>query len=45
MAERKEPSEAQRRYGDFAPALVHFTDDVRSVRYGRVKSLRRRNAA
>jgi 4-carboxymuconolactone decarboxylase len=27
-AERKEPSGAERMFGDFAPALVHFTDDV-----------------
>ena len=25
---RREPSGAQRMFGDFAPALVHFTDDV-----------------
>jgi 4-carboxymuconolactone decarboxylase len=24
----KEPSAAQKIFGDFAPALVHFTDDV-----------------
>ncbi len=28
MAQEKEPSGAQRMFGDFAPALVHFTDDV-----------------
>ena len=28
MAENKEPSVAEKRFGDFAPALVHFTDDV-----------------
>ncbi|HEX6819276.1 MAG TPA: carboxymuconolactone decarboxylase family protein, partial [Ktedonobacterales bacterium] len=27
-AERKEPSGAERMFGDFAPAQVHFTDDV-----------------
>ncbi len=27
-AERKEPSGAEKMFGDFAPALVHFTDDV-----------------
>jgi 4-carboxymuconolactone decarboxylase len=26
--ERKEPSGAERMFGDFAPALVQFTDDV-----------------
>jgi 4-carboxymuconolactone decarboxylase len=25
---RREPSGAERMFGDFAPALVHFTDDV-----------------
>ena len=28
MAEDKKPSGAQQLFGDFAPALVHFTDDV-----------------
>ncbi len=28
MAEGKEPSGAQKMFGDFAPALVQFTDDV-----------------
>ena len=28
MADSTEPSGAQRMFGDFAPALVHFTDDV-----------------
>ena len=28
MAEYKEPSGAERMFGDFAPALVRFTDDV-----------------
>jgi len=28
MADDKEPSGAQKSLGDFAPALVHFTDDV-----------------
>ncbi len=28
QAERKEPSGAEKMFGDFAPALVHFTDDV-----------------
>jgi 4-carboxymuconolactone decarboxylase len=28
MAEDKEPSGAEKTFGDFAPALVHFTDDV-----------------
>lgn len=28
MTEAKEPSGAQRLFGDFAPALVGFTDDV-----------------
>jgi 4-carboxymuconolactone decarboxylase len=28
MAEEKEPSGAQKMFGDFAPALVNFTDDV-----------------
>jgi 4-carboxymuconolactone decarboxylase len=28
MAEHKEPSGAERMFGDFAPALVRFTDDV-----------------
>ena len=27
-AQDKEPSGAERMFGDFAPALVHFTDDV-----------------
>ena len=27
-AANKEPSGAERMFGDFAPALVHFTDDV-----------------
>ena len=27
-AERREPSGAEKMFGDFAPALVHFTDDV-----------------
>jgi 4-carboxymuconolactone decarboxylase len=26
--ESTEPSGAERMFGDFAPALVHFTDDV-----------------
>ncbi|MGC9666076.1 carboxymuconolactone decarboxylase family protein [Planosporangium sp. 12N6] len=28
MAEQKEPSGAETMFGDFAPALVHLTDDV-----------------
>lgn len=28
MADPGEPSGAKRTYGDFAPALVHFTDDI-----------------
>jgi 4-carboxymuconolactone decarboxylase len=28
MADEKEPSGAERMFGDFAPGLVHFTDDV-----------------
>lgn len=28
MAERKEPSAAETMFGDLAPGLVHFTDDV-----------------
>jgi 4-carboxymuconolactone decarboxylase len=28
MAANTEPSGAQKMFGDFAPALVHFTDDV-----------------
>jgi 4-carboxymuconolactone decarboxylase len=28
MADEKEPSGAQTMFGDFAPGLVHFTDDV-----------------
>jgi 4-carboxymuconolactone decarboxylase len=28
MADGKEPSGAQRMFGDFAPSLVSFTDDV-----------------
>ena len=28
MADHEEPSGAERMFGDFAPALVHFTDDV-----------------
>ena len=28
MADSKEPSGAEKMFGDFAPALVHFTDDV-----------------
>ncbi|HEY4626361.1 MAG TPA: carboxymuconolactone decarboxylase family protein [Blastococcus sp.] len=28
MADQKEPSGAQTMFGDFAPGLVHFTDDV-----------------
>jgi len=28
MAEKKEPSGAEQMFGDFAPGLVHFTDDV-----------------
>jgi 4-carboxymuconolactone decarboxylase len=28
MTEDHEPSGAERMFGDFAPALVHFTDDV-----------------
>lgn len=28
MAESKEPSGAEKMFGDFAPALVHFTDEV-----------------
>ena len=28
MTENKEPSGAEKMFGDFAPALVHFTDDV-----------------
>jgi 4-carboxymuconolactone decarboxylase len=28
MAENTEPSGAQKLFGDFAPGLVHFTDDV-----------------
>ena len=28
MPDSKEPSGAEKMFGDFAPALVHFTDDV-----------------
>ena len=28
MSEKKEPSGAEQMFGDFAPGLVHFTDDV-----------------
>ena len=28
QAPRREPSGAQKMFGDFAPGLVHFTDDV-----------------
>ena len=28
MPNQKEPSGAEKMFGDFAPALVHFTDDV-----------------
>ena len=28
MAQRNEPTGAQQLFGDFAPALVHYTDDV-----------------
>ena len=28
MTEKKEPSGAEQMFGDFAPGLVHFTDDV-----------------
>jgi 4-carboxymuconolactone decarboxylase len=28
MPDSNEPSGAQKMFGDFAPALVHFTDDV-----------------
>jgi 4-carboxymuconolactone decarboxylase len=28
MAENEEPSGAEKMFGDFAPGLVHFTDDV-----------------
>jgi 4-carboxymuconolactone decarboxylase len=28
MAEDRQPSGAEKMFGDFAPALVHFTDDV-----------------
>ena len=28
MAQRNEPTGAQKLFGDFAPALVHYTDDV-----------------
>ena len=28
MADHEEPSGAERMFGDFAPGLVHFTDDV-----------------
>ena len=28
MSQTNEPSGAERMFGDFAPALVHFTDDV-----------------
>jgi 4-carboxymuconolactone decarboxylase len=28
MADENEPSGAEKMFGDFAPALVHFTDDV-----------------
>jgi 4-carboxymuconolactone decarboxylase len=28
MTDDKEPSGAEKMFGDFAPALVHFTDDV-----------------
>jgi 4-carboxymuconolactone decarboxylase len=28
MTQHHEPSGAERMFGDFAPALVHFTDDV-----------------
>jgi len=28
MAQRNEPTGAQQMFGDFAPALVHYTDDV-----------------
>lgn len=32
MTENKEPSGAQKQFGDFAPALADFTDDVLSGR-------------
>jgi 4-carboxymuconolactone decarboxylase len=28
MSESREPSGAEKMFGDFAPALVHYTDDV-----------------
>jgi len=28
MSENREPSGAEKMFGDFAPGLVHFTDDV-----------------
>jgi len=28
MAQKNEPAGAQKLFGDFAPALVHYTDDV-----------------
>ncbi|HUA46487.1 MAG TPA: hypothetical protein VMA77_14750 [Solirubrobacteraceae bacterium] len=28
MPDRNEPSGARKMFGDFAPGLVHFTDDV-----------------
>ncbi|HWV25560.1 MAG TPA: carboxymuconolactone decarboxylase family protein [Thermomicrobiales bacterium] len=28
MADKKEPSGAEKMFGDFAPTLVHYTDDV-----------------
>jgi hypothetical protein len=45
IAEEKEPSGAAKQFGDFAPGLVGFTDDVLFGQLWRARSCRRGTAA
>jgi 4-carboxymuconolactone decarboxylase len=45
MPDTNEPSGAQKMFGDFAPALVHFTDDVLFGEVWTLQSSPRRSAA
>jgi hypothetical protein len=45
MTEQKEPSGAEKMFGDFAPGLVHFTDDVLFGEAGSARSWRSATAA
>ena len=45
MADNAEPTGAEKMFGDFAPGLVHFTDDVLFGEVWKHRSCRRRSAA